>query len=109
MPLYEHLNEPRKSYAAVVSTVDDKIGQILDKLEELQIRNNSIVIFMSDNGHSTEDTAIRIDDHLSGLPKGTNYCANGGGGYTGDWRVENLPLVSRPFTISFHFPSRTAH
>ena len=84
--LYDDLDEPRKSYAAVVSTVDDKIGQILDKLEELQIRENSIVIFMSDNGHSTEETEIRIDGHLSGLPKGTNYCANGGGGYTGDWR-----------------------
>lgn len=80
------LDEPRKSYAAVVSTVDDKIGQILNKLEELKIRHNTIVFFMSDNGHSTEETMIRVDDHLSGLPKGTNYCANAGGGYTGKWR-----------------------
>jgi arylsulfatase A len=81
-----HLKEPRKSYATVVSTVDDKIGQILDKLEELKLRENTVVIFMSDNGHSTEETMIRIDDHLSGLPKGTDYCAHGGGGYTGKWR-----------------------
>jgi arylsulfatase A len=45
-----------------------------------------VVVFMSDNGHSTEETMIRIDDHLSGLPKGTDYCAHGGGGYTGKWR-----------------------
>ena len=41
---------------------------------------------MSDNGHSTEETIIRVDNHLSGLPKGTDYCAHGGGGYTGNWR-----------------------
>lgn len=83
---YKDLSEPRKSYAKVVSNVDDKIGQILDKLEELDILDNTVIIFMSDNGHSTEETMIRIDNHSSGLPKGTNYCANGGGGYTGKWR-----------------------
>ena len=84
--IYKNFEEPRKSYATVVSTVDDKIGQILDKLEELKLRDNTVVFFMSDNGHSTEETMIRIDDHLSGLPKGTDYCAHGGGGYTGKWR-----------------------
>ena len=83
---YTGLAEPRRSYAAVVSTVDDRIGRILDKLEELDVRDNTIVFFMSDNGHSTEETEIRFDDHRSGLPKGTNYCAHGGGGYTGKWR-----------------------
>jgi len=82
----KNLQEPRKSYAAVMATVDDKIGQILNKLDELEIRNNTLVIFMSDNGHSTEETKIRFDDHLSGIPKGVNYCANGGGGFTGKWR-----------------------
>jgi arylsulfatase A len=82
----DELTEPRRSYATVVSTVDDKIGQIINKLEELSLRENTLVIFMSDNGHSTEETFIRIEDHASGLPKGTNYCANGGGGYTGKWR-----------------------
>jgi arylsulfatase A len=86
LAINEHLNEPRRSYANVVSTVDDKIGQIINKLEELSLRDNTLIIFMSDNGHSTEETVIRFDDHLSGLPKGTNYCANGGGGYTGKWR-----------------------
>ena len=84
--VYKNLSEPRKSYASVVSTVDDKIGQILRKLEELKIRDKTVVIYMSDNGHSTEETMIKIDNHLSGLPKGTNYCAHGGGGYTGKWR-----------------------
>lgn len=107
---YEDLEEPRKSYAAVVSTVDDKIGQIMNKLEELKIRDNTVIFFMSDNGHSTEETMIRIDNHLSGLPKGTNYCANGGGGFTGKWRGAKSSFLEGgirvPSIISYpeHFP-----
>jgi len=106
----KNLQEPRKSYAAVMATVDDKIGQILNKLDELEIRNNTLVIFMSDNGHSTEETKIRFDDHLSGIPKGVNYCANGGGGFTGKWRGAKAGFfeggIRVPAIISYpgHFP-----
>lgn len=85
---YADLPEPRRSYAKMISTVDDRIGRILTHLDTLGLRENTIVIFMSDNGHSTEETEIRYDDHLSGLPKGHDYCAHGGGGYTGKWRGE---------------------
>lgn len=83
---YTKLEMPRRSYAAVVSTVDDRMGRILTKLESLGLRENTIVIFMSDNGHSAEDKAgIEVDGHVSGLPKGHYYSAHGGGGNTGKW------------------------
>lgn len=84
---YKDYKMPRKSYARMVSTTDDQIGVILDKLDQLDLTDNTIVIFMSDNGHSEENNkGILYDDHVSGLPKGTYYLSYGGGGYTGKWR-----------------------
>jgi arylsulfatase A-like enzyme len=41
--------DARKVYA-MVSNIDDNIGRVLDKLDELGIEDNTIVIFMTDNG-----------------------------------------------------------
>jgi len=37
-------------YAAMVETMDNAVGQVLAKLDELGLRENTIVIFTSDNG-----------------------------------------------------------
>jgi arylsulfatase A len=38
------------NYAAMVENLDTNIGRLLDALEELQLRENTIVVFTSDNG-----------------------------------------------------------
>lgn len=43
-------NEKRRTYAAMVSAVDDGVGLILAKLKELNIEENTMVFFLSDNG-----------------------------------------------------------
>ncbi len=83
---YKDLKMPRQSYAKMISTVDNRIGLVVKKIEELGLRDKTIFVFMSDNGHSAERNAIRTDNHSSGLPKGHKYGANGGGGNTGKWR-----------------------
>lgn len=84
--LYAHLKDPaRKSYGAIVTTTDHYIGRVVDKLEQLGLREKTIVIFMSDNGHSEEkEITISVDDHKSGYPKGHSYGASGAGN-TGKW------------------------
>lgn len=83
---YADMAMPRQSYARVISSVDDHIGRVLDALVRSGKRNNTIVIMMSDNGHSAENSqGIRINDHTSGYPAGHYYLANGGGGNTGKW------------------------
>ena len=83
---YPDMKMPRQSYARVISTVDEYVGQIIAKLEETGVLENTIIIMMGDNGHSIEDkAAIDIEDHTSGFPKGHYYSAHGGGGNTGKW------------------------
>lgn len=43
------MEDARKVYA-MVTNIDDNIGKLLRKLEELGIRENTLVIFMTDNG-----------------------------------------------------------
>ena len=37
-------------YAAMIKSLDESVGRILHKLDELHLRENTLVIFMSDNG-----------------------------------------------------------
>ncbi len=83
---YRDLPEPRRSYAQMISTVDDRIGRVVAKLAASGLREDTIIIFMSDNGHSTETYKIKAGDHASGLPLGHDYGPHGGGGNTGKWR-----------------------
>ena len=83
---YKDLPMPRRSYAEIVSTTDDRIGRVLTKMDEVGLRENTIVVFLSDNGHSAENHSIRVSGHNSGLPRGHHYGANSGGGNTGPWR-----------------------
>jgi len=38
------------TYAAMIHSLDDSVGRILDKLDELKLAKNTVVIFTSDNG-----------------------------------------------------------
>jgi arylsulfatase A len=83
---YTDLPMPRQSYARVISSVDDHIGQVLNKLEQTGLSQNTIVILMGDNGHSEENNkGISVENHSSGYPLGHYYSAHGGGGNSGPW------------------------
>ncbi len=71
---YKDLPSPRDKYAAFISTTDESIGQLLKKLDELELRENTIVIFHSDHGHSTEERTF------------------GGGGSAGPYRGAKFSL-----------------
>jgi len=44
--------ERRRSYLAAVTCMDDAIGEVLDLLDRCQLADNTLVIFLSDNGGS---------------------------------------------------------
>ncbi|MBN2474154.1 MAG: sulfatase-like hydrolase/transferase [Pirellulales bacterium] len=64
----------RRQYGAWVSTMDDAIGEVLAKLDALKLREKTLVVFLSDHGHSIE---LR---------------ANGGGGNAGSFRGNKFTL-----------------
>jgi arylsulfatase A-like enzyme len=47
----------RKTYAGMVSAVDDGVGKLLDKLESLDLDKNTLVYFLSDNGGPEKDNS----------------------------------------------------
>ena len=49
--------EAHAAFAAMVTELDDYVGEILSKLEELGLEKNTIVIFASDNGPHLEGGA----------------------------------------------------
>jgi len=44
--------ESLKGYFAAVTAMDNNIGRVLDRLEELGLREKTLVVFLSDNGFS---------------------------------------------------------
>jgi arylsulfatase A-like enzyme len=56
---FDHIEDPkRKTYAAMVSAVDDGVGQILKTLKTQGIEDNTIVVFLSDNGGAKNNGSI---------------------------------------------------
>ncbi|MEN8254609.1 MAG: sulfatase-like hydrolase/transferase [Verrucomicrobiota bacterium] len=43
-------NPNRRKYAAMVQSLDEGVGQVLETLEKTGIRENTLVVFLSDNG-----------------------------------------------------------
>lgn len=70
-------NPKRRTYAAMVSAMDDGVGRVLAKLKELGLDDNTLVFFLSDNGGPTQTNASR----------NTPLRGNKGDVWEGGWRV----------------------
>jgi len=71
---YKDLKDPRRMYAAFVSTVDEMIGEVVTHLDRLGLREDTLIIVESDNGHSVEERTF------------------GGGGSSGPYRGHKFTL-----------------
>src|SRR5690606_2634505 len=54
---YASVDKPRATFAAMVTRMDAYVGQIINKLDELGLRENTIILFTSDNGAHREGGA----------------------------------------------------
>jgi len=85
MPIRTQQDNP--VYAGLIEHMDDAVGQVLDKLEELGLAENTIVVFTSDNG---------------GVSSGDNFSTNldplrGGKGYQWEGGIRIPYLIKVPW------------
>jgi arylsulfatase A len=54
-----HIADPaRRAYAACVHVLDDMVGQVVAALDRHGLTENTILLFLSDHGHSDEEDAL---------------------------------------------------
>ena len=70
---YKDLEPRRAKYNAFVSSMDENIGQVMKHLEELKLREDTIIVFQSDHGHSYEDRTFG-GGGSSGPYRGGKFC-----------------------------------
>ncbi|MBI4556772.1 MAG: sulfatase [Candidatus Hydrogenedentes bacterium] len=69
---FSHIKtEPRRTFAAMLSAMDDAVGHVLERLRALELEDDTLVVFLSDNGGPTQQTSSR-NNPLRGV-KGEVY------------------------------------
>ncbi|MEX0675585.1 MAG: sulfatase-like hydrolase/transferase [Pirellulales bacterium] len=54
-------DQKRRTYAAMLSAMDDAVGAVLEKLREARLEENTLVFFIADNGGPTLQTSSKND------------------------------------------------
>ena len=54
---FKDLPYPRRLYAAFLASQDERLGKLFSTVDALGLREDTIIVFQSDNGHSTEERA----------------------------------------------------
>ena len=89
--VYKDLPSPRDKYNAFVSTLDERIGRVIAKIDQLGLREKTLIIFQSDHGHSTEERTFGSGGYC-GPYRGAKGCL-----FEGGLRIPSI--VSMPGTV----------
>jgi arylsulfatase A-like enzyme len=113
---YASIADPnRRAYAAMVSVIDDEVGKLVAALEKKGIRDNTLIVFSSDNG-GVRSSLFSGDTKVTGdLPASNGPYRDGKGTlYEGGTRVVTLAnwpgrinagVVDEPIHVTDWFPT----
>jgi arylsulfatase A-like enzyme len=74
LDMYKNIEDPsRRAYAASITAMDDQIGRVVEALDKKKLRDNTLIVFQSDNG-GTRDAMFSGEIDTSKL---TIPCDNG--------------------------------
>jgi len=94
---FQHLDEQKRVYAAVVAEADAGVGSILSTLKKLGLDDNTLVIFSSDNGPEWTGKRKATDDNSTGPGLGTYYSVGQTAGLKGQKRSLFAGGIRVPF------------
>ena len=82
---FRDLEEADNIYASVLSHADDRVGEVLDALDRLELTENTLVIFSSDNGpaRASRPTELKLTHDTA---TGAGYGIGAAKGITGGRR-----------------------
>ncbi len=86
------MRQDNADYASMVAAVDDSVGALLAKLDELELTDNTVVIFFSDNGGLSTMKGAGPTSNLP-LRSGKGWLYEGG---VREPTIIRAPGVSRP-------------
>lgn len=91
-------DESRKTYAAMISLVDDQIGKVVAALEVRGMRNNTLIVFQSDNG-GVVDAFYAGESEVKGKLPADNGPFREGKGKTYEGGTRVIGLMNWPGTL----------
>jgi arylsulfatase A-like enzyme len=100
-------DEKRRTYAAMITCLDDQVGRIVDELDKKGLRDNTLIIFSSDNGGATSAlfaTGARSEEEraesggveLGAKPPASNGKLRGGKGSLHEGGVRTPTIFNWP-------------
>lgn len=102
---YAHIKDKkRKTYCAMMSCLDEQVGKIVKALDDEKIRDNTLILFSSDNGGPTGSGATNL-----GLRAGKSTLYEGGVRVCAlaNWpgRIKPATVVNEPLHIADIYPT----
>jgi arylsulfatase A-like enzyme len=97
---FRDLDEADNIYASVLSHADDRIGEVLDALDRLDLTDNTLVIFSSDNGPARAATATGLT-LMHDSATGAGYGIGAAKGITGGRRGYKASLFEGGVGVPF--------
>ncbi|MFB9054815.1 arylsulfatase [Formosa undariae] len=92
----EQLKENARKVYAMVSNIDDNLKRLFETLDSMEIRDNTLIIFMTDNGH-------QHDRYAAGMKGRKGYV------YEGGVRVPSFWSLPSQFKGNRDIKTPTAH